>query len=331
MSQVSLSDWQQFLLSFPDAHILQTGEWGEIKAAFGWQVERVVWDQVGAQILFRPVFRLASLAYIPKGPVGIPSPLFWQEIIRVCRRKRALLLKVEPDCWETEAANMVTHWAGFHPHGRPIQVQRTIVVNLEGKPDDWLMRMKQKTRYNIRLAEKKGVEVAVSVNIQKFHKLMELTSARDGFAVHSLEYYQYVYDLFAAKNQCVLLEARWGEKTLAMIMVFYRGKRAWYFYGASTDEERNRMPTYLLQWEAMKWVAAQGCTEYDLWGIPDRDEDELERDFANREDGLWGVYRFKRGFGGQIKRTIGAFELGFVPGIVPLFRYFEKGARHRSE
>jgi lipid II:glycine glycyltransferase (peptidoglycan interpeptide bridge formation enzyme) len=102
--------------------------------------------------------------------------------------------------------------------------------------------------------------------------------------------------------------ASYEEKPLAAIMVFRRGKRAWYFYGASNNHERNRMPTYLLQWEAMKWAADQGVESYDLWGIPDGTEQELEEQFASRDDGLWGVYRFKRGFGGEIKRSAGVYQ-----------------------
>ena len=87
---------------------------------------------------------------------------------------------------------------------------------------------------------------------------------------------------------------------LAALMVFTRGARAWYVYGGSTDLQREKMPNYLLQWEAMRWARARGCTEYDLWGVPDEDEAVLEDGFADRSDGLWGVYRFKRGFGGEV-------------------------------
>ncbi|MBV6394873.1 MAG: hypothetical protein HFACDABA_00443 [Anaerolineales bacterium] len=91
-------------------------------------------------------------------------------------------------------------------------------------------------------------------------------------------------------------------------MVFARRRRVWYVYDASNDEERNRTPTYLLQWEAMKWAKARGCEEYDLWGVPDEDEATLEANFESRHDGLWGVYRFKRGFGGELKRAAQAMD-----------------------
>jgi lipid II:glycine glycyltransferase (peptidoglycan interpeptide bridge formation enzyme) len=102
-------------------------------------------------------------------------------------------------------------------------------------------------------------------------------------------------------------------------MVFTHGKRAYYMYGASTDEERNRMPTYLLQWEAMRWARAKGAEEYDLWGVPDEDEAILEANFESRHDGLWGVYRFKRGFGGAVKRSQQAVDRIYNPLLYRLY------------
>jgi len=173
--------------------------------------------------------------------------------------------------------------------------------------------MKQKTRYNIRLAEKKGVIVRTWDDMESFHKMMLVTGDRDHFGIHSLEYYRCAYELFHPMDMCELLVAEYEGKPLAALMVFARGRRAWYFYGASTDEERNRMPAYLLQWEAMKWAKARGCEEYDLWGVPDEEEPTLEANFEKQQDGLWGVYRFKRGFGGELKRVAQAMDRVYNP------------------
>ncbi len=105
-------------------------------------------------------------------------------------------------------------------------------------------------------------------------------------------------------------------------MVFAYGSRAWYFYGASTNQHRHRMPTYLLQWEAMRWARDQGCTEYDLWGVPDEDEHTLEDQFAERSDGLWGVYRFKRGFGGNLRRALGPWDRVYQPVLYTFYRWW---------
>ena len=173
--------------------------------------------------------------------------------------------------------------------------------------------MKPKCRYNIRLAEKKGVTVRAWDDIPAFHEMMTVTGGRDNFGVHSLEYYQRAYELFHPKGTCELLVAEYEGKPLASLMVFANGKRAWYVYGASNDQERNRMPTYLLQWEAIRWAKARGCEEYDLWGVPDENEEILEANFETRHDGLWGVYRFKRGFGGQLKRAAQALDRVYNP------------------
>jgi lipid II:glycine glycyltransferase (peptidoglycan interpeptide bridge formation enzyme) len=173
--------------------------------------------------------------------------------------------------------------------------------------------MKPKCRYNIRLAEKKGVTVRAWDDISAFHEMMTVTGGRDNFGVHSKEYYQRAYELFHPKGMCELLVAEYEGKPLASLMVFANGKRAWYVYGASNDYERNRMPTYLLQWEAIRWAKTRGCEEYDLWGVPDENEETLEANFESRHGGLWGVYRFKRGFGGEVRRSAQALDRVYNP------------------
>jgi peptidoglycan pentaglycine glycine transferase (the first glycine) len=103
------------------------------------------------------------------------------------------------------------------------------------------------------------------------------------------------------------------------LMVFAQGKRAWYLYGASRSAHREKMPTYMLQWEAIRWAKSKGCQVYDLWGIPDADEETLEAQFSKRSDGLWGVYRFKRGFGGRVTRTMGAWDRVYNPVLYRLY------------
>jgi lipid II:glycine glycyltransferase (peptidoglycan interpeptide bridge formation enzyme) len=102
--------------------------------------------------------------------------------------------------------------------------------------------------------------------------------------------------------------AEYEGRPLAGLMAFAWGQTAAYFYGASSNEERQRMPAYAAQWAAMRWAKAKGCMSYDLWGIPDAPEGELEEQFTGRTDHLWPVYRFKRGFGGEIRRTVGAAD-----------------------
>ncbi|MBN1372024.1 MAG: peptidoglycan bridge formation glycyltransferase FemA/FemB family protein [Anaerolineaceae bacterium] len=319
MTLLSSNEWDAFLNSTANAHVLQTAAWGELKSAFGWQPQRILSGQTGAQILFRHVAGF-SVAYLPKGPLGPDWPSLWPEVDRLCRQKRAIVLKVEPDCWDFEPLDAPARLPGFRADGIPVQPRRTLVVSLQGPESAWLERMKQKTRYNIRLAERKEITVRPTSDVDGFYALMQTTGLRDGFGVHSLDYYRRAYDLFHPRGLAELLLAEFEGRPLAALMVFALGKRAWYFYGASNDQERNRMPTYLLQFQAMRWAAARGCTEYDLWGVPDEDEDVLEAGFEQRSDDLWGVYRFKRGFGGVLRRAAPTYEKVYNPLLYALYR-----------
>ena len=314
MTEVTLTEWNQFLTNFPNVHLLQMGEWGELKEGFGWKPIRVISGNVGVQILFRRLPLGFTIAYMPKAVINneLLSNEFWREIDSVCKRNRAIFLKVEPDGWDDEFQLIsLPSFLVTSPHN--IQPPRTIIINIQDSEENILSRMKPKCRYNIRLAEKKGVTVRAWDDIAAFHAMMTITGGRDGFGVHSKEYYQRAYELFHPKGTCELLVAEYEGKPLASLMVFANAKRAWYVYGASNNEERNRMQTYLLQWEAIRWAKARGCEEYDLWGVPDEDEEILEAQFESRHDGLWGVYRFKRGFGGQLKRAAQALDRVYNP------------------
>lgn len=318
MATSSYTEWDEFLLSHPNAHILQTSEWGQLKEHFGWQTKHVIDENCGAQILFRKLPLGIKLAYIPKGPIGKISSQFWKHVDDLCEMEKAFLLKIEPDCWDDETEKFDDLQGLLKSN--TIQPRRTILVSLEDTEEEILDRMKQKTRYNIRLAGKKGVLVRESNDIKAFYRLIEETGKRDAFGVHSYEYYLSAYDNFYKKNKCALFLAEYENQPLAGIMVFINGNRAWYFYGASNEKERNRMPTYLLQWHAMKWAKEKGCKTYDLWGIPDEELPILEENFERRSDGLWGVYRFKRGFGGEIKRTASGYDKIYNPFIYFIFK-----------
>jgi len=324
MAEVNLTDWNHFLEHHPEAHLLQMGEWGELKKDFGWKPVRIILDDTtGAQILFRRLPLGLTIGYMPK-PVNsnwllvIDDP-FWKEVDSICKKNHAIFLKIEPDTWTDEF--QPSNFQAFKLSNYNIQPPCTITLSIKEDEEQILARMKPKCRYNIRLAEKKGVTIRAWDNILAFHEMMTVTGGRDNFGVHSLEYYQRAYELFHSKGTCELLVAEYEGKPLASLMVFANGKRAWYVYGASNDHERNRMPTYLLQWQAIRWAKARGCEEYDLWGVPDENEETLEANFESRHDGLWGVYRFKRGFGGQLKRAAQALDRVYNP---PLYWLYTK-------
>ena len=313
MPEVSLRQWNGFLQDHPNAHFLQTGEWGELKSDFGWRTARLIVDGIGAQLLFRKLPLGLTVGYIPKAQIPSDSSVagirFWGEVDQLCKDRRAILCKLECDEWVTGSMGVSAHGAAAPAATNAsrlslhsVQPRRTIIVDLHHSENVILERMKQKCRYNIRVAQKKGISVHIWDDVAAFHSMMVTTGDRNAFDVHSAAYYRRAYELFHGIGACELLVARYAERPLAALMVFARGRRAWYVYGGSTDLERERMPNYLLQWEAMRWAKGRGCEEYDLWGIPDQDEATLEADFADRQDGLWGVYRFKRGFGGEMRR-----------------------------
>ncbi|MGQ9709602.1 MAG: lipid II:glycine glycyltransferase FemX [Anaerolineae bacterium] len=334
--------WDDLVAAHPRAHILQTAEWGELKAAFGWSPQRVAVledgvPRAGALVLYRRLpLGLGSLAYVPRGPlVDWERPEEVAELLEAlagaARARRTITLIVEPDLPDEPRWRELLTALGLRPSPLgSIQPRRTLVVDIGRSEADILAAMKPKTRYNIRLAQRKGVTVGEGTesDFPAFHRLMAETAARDRFGVHAPAYYEQAYRLFVPRGWARLLMARVEGNPVAALMVFALGQRAWYFYGASSDAHREKMPTYRLQWEAMRWARSRGCAEYDLWGVPDEDEGRLEAEFTRRQDGLWGVYRFKRGFGGRLIRMIGAWERPLRPALHRI--YAAVAARRRA-
>jgi len=339
----SAAEWDRFVVSHPQAHILQSSAWGELKQRFGWRVRRVAVVEdgylcAGAQLLLRPLFpwlrRGPCLAYVPKGPLvdwedAYTTAALLSAIHPLARKEGSVCLTVEPEVVDARRLHARLRECGFRPSARNIQPRRTIHVDLRPSEGQILATMKSKTRYNIRLAQRREVEVRVADarDISAFYRLSRLTAERDEFNIHSHAYYQRAYDLFVPAGLARLLLAEYQGQSLAGLMAFACGPRAWYFYGASSNEERHRMPNYVLQWAAMCWARERGCETYDLWGVPDEEEAVLEAEFPARSEGLWGVYRFKRGFGGRVVRYIGTYDYVYRPLLYPLYR---RGLQWRS-
>ncbi len=318
--------WDDLVAAAPGGHVLQSWAWGELKSRFGWRVRRLAVDGALAQVLFRSLpGGLGSIAYVPRGPLAdyhdIRSLAALLDALQpLAREQRAICLKIEPSLEDDPLVAERLRSLGFRPSPQVIQPRRTILVDLVADPEELLGRMKQKTRYNIRLAARKGVTVRAGdeADLAPFYALMEITAQRDRFGIHMRAYYEAAHQLFVRAGQGRLLLAEYEGQLLAGLVVLgtgggKRGGTACYMYGASSDEHRNLLPTYFLQWKGMLWAREQGYRVYDLWGVPDEDEETLEEGFARRSDGLWGVYRFKRGFGGRLVRTAGAWDLVYAP------------------
>ncbi|MGC9467801.1 MAG: lipid II:glycine glycyltransferase FemX [Anaerolineae bacterium] len=331
--------WNRFLAGHERSSLLQTIEWGELKSGFGWDWELVTLDgakapRAGAVVLYRQLpLNLGTIAYVPRGPAldfddSSLVATFFEELHSAVRRHRAWACWIEPKILEGEGVEELLKSAGYKPTARTIQPRSTILVDLTPSEDDILMAMKSKTRYNIRLSARKGVTVRQGSveDIDVFYDLMEETGQRDEFGIHSRAYYRKAFELFAAEDRVALFIAKYKGEPLASLLAFAVGTESWYISGASSNRHRNRMPAYAVQWAAIQWAKARGCTVYDLWGIPDADEETLEDEFTERSDGLWGVYRFKRGFGGEVVRYIGLWEHALHP-LYPFARRLYEGVR----
>ena len=342
--------WNQIISNLPDPHFLQSYEWGQVKAKYGWAPYYAVWSADGkftvsqttdnwsldtsnfvaaSLILKRTALRRFSIFYAPKGPL-----MDWtNESLRkrvlddlqfFAKRQGAIFLKFDPDVVlgrgvpasvgeVTENSGQAVlsdlRRRGWVESSDQIQFKNTVMVDLSASEEDILMRMKQKTRYNVRLAEKKGVVIRVGnvEDLPALYKMYAETSVRDGFVIRNEEYYMTVWKLFmqgavSGQPSAVPLIAEVDGEAVAAIFLFMFAGRGYYVYGMSRDKHREKMPTYLLQWVAMKHAKAYGCLTYDLWGAPD---------VFDESDSMWGVYRFKEGLGGEVVRTLGAYD--FAP------------------
>lgn len=330
--------WDAFVRA--DGHLLQLSSWGNLKLQFGWQPLRVALADedgklcAGAQILLRRLpLRLGTMAYVPYGPlVDWEQPeqvaALLKAIRHAARRHRAAFLKIEPGFDIPPAA---LQQAGFRVSPQTVQPPNTVIIDLD---DDIMSRMNQGTRRNIRKSDKFEVEIreGTRADVDSFNAMLDETGDRQEFGVHVAEYYELAYDLFVASGDAALLLGSYDGKDLAGVFAFKLGDASWYLYGASRDVERQRMASFGVQWAAIEWAKAHGCTTYDMYGIPDEDEATLEAHFQERHDGLWGVYRFKRGWGGRVARTVGAWDMVYNPLLYWLYQQYLKRrtVRHDS-
>lgn len=335
--------WDDFVAS-RGGHVLQSTAWGELKSRFGWSALRLalVRDDTliaGAQILFRRLPLGLRLAYIPRGPVvdfndHSTVDALCDALFTVAKSRGAFMLKLEPNCLEQLAPDLLL--AFNLKLSTCIQPRTTIHLDLTRDLDTILAQMKSKWRYNIRLAERKGITVREgnADDSPTFYRLMQITSERDQFAVHSSDYYRTTFELFTARDYARLFVAEYAHEPLAMIFVTAFGGEAIYLYGASSNAHRERMPNHVLHWAAIQWAKARGCVRYDLWGVAavadalggvrhSRDQtanvpgvsegisEPSESNSANASPPQHGLYQFKQGFGGQLVQYAGGYDAVF--------------------
>lgn len=314
MAATSDAQWNSFVLAHDRGHFLQLSYWAHQKEAYGWHSTIATLQPqgkiiAGAQILFRPLpLGLGTMAYLPYGAYVSEQeqwPALLKEIHTCAKSHRAAFLKWEPGFFFLEDPGQ---W-GFSQSPQRIQPPRTIMLTINRDDEEIQKSMNQGTRRNIRKAYKNDIRYfhATEADLPRFTELMATTGERNEFGVHEPAYYELMFKLFTPDYATLILAEHEGD-LLAANFVTGIGNTAVYLEGASSNEKRNLMAAYGVQWEAIQWARQRGCTYYDLWGVPDENPEILEAQFQDRSDGLWGVYRFKRGWGGDVIRSAGAWD-----------------------
>jgi lipid II:glycine glycyltransferase (peptidoglycan interpeptide bridge formation enzyme) len=323
---------------------LQSALWAQLKQSFGWKALPVKWrrgDEAGVLlILIRNLIPGLSLAYIPHGPEaeagGEDRELFLIELARELRGVLPLgcfFIRFDLPEFRLNGEDAPLYDKPLVKAPLDIQPPDTVVLPLnlpedrrgEDLLDSILAGMHKKTRYNIRLAAKKGVRVEVCgrEKLKDWYTLSKITAVRDKIGIHGFGYYDRLFDLVdssaVAEQELQLLMAYSPEdELLAGVIILFRGREAVYLYGASSNENRQLMPAYALQWQALRTAVEKQCGEYDLYGIPPTDDPEHP---------MHGLYRFKTGFGGEIRHRPGTWDYPYSHLLYLFYKLMEHARR----
>jgi lipid II:glycine glycyltransferase (peptidoglycan interpeptide bridge formation enzyme) len=308
--------WDELIVANPDGgQILQTRAWGEFKRAWGWRPTYWIAEagdtEVAVLFLRRRIWGFGDLWYAPKGPGVLDTAPLVALLADRRPMSGAFLVKVEPEIEEARADSAALLRAGLRKSPTDVQMSRsTIVVDIEGDEEALLASFKPKCRYNIRLAARRGVEVAAvpmtEANIATMYSLMAATRERAGFFLRSERYFRGYWELQAASGQGQLFFASWQGQVLAGVFATFVGDRGWYKDGGSIKEHSELMAPHLLQWEVMRWLRQRGVCSYDLVAVP-------HSSALSESHPLYGLYRFKSGFSDTITDFIGTWDLPLRP------------------
>lgn len=331
-------EWNDFVASSVCCNITQSYEWGEMLPYLGDDRLRVgVVDADGKLcaamlvLVARAPIINQTYFYAPRGPVvddpNSPAVAVLLNFVKTEAHKRhAFMLSIEPS-----VADDNTEWQvamrryGFRSSPYAKHIRHEWVLDISPDEKAVLAQMKEKWRYNIRLAGRKGITVRRAESqedFDKWYKLYITTSDRDQFFIHPQDFYEKVLALFKEDDRAALFLAEFEGKPIAGTIILWLGEWSWYMYGASANEQRERMPNHLLQWTSMQWAKSKGCKYYNFRGIPDVLEEGQE---------LWGVYTFKRGFGGFPIRFMETQELVYNPLVYQVYRKLLEVKRWRDE
>jgi len=317
----TLAEYEAFNAAHPNGHFLQSHAWALVKDQWQWQAI-IVRDDAGVilgslSMLIRAVPGLPyTIMYAGRGPVcNYHDEPTLAELTRgakeIARRHRAYVLSLDPDVGhdDTGFADLM-RGLGYRQKAATkdfddVQPRFVFRLDIAGRTQDEIFAgFSQKTRYNIRLAIKKGVEVKLGddASVDDFADIMRATGARDNFIVRGAPYFRRLLECMG--DHARLYMAYFEGRPIAGTLAVHYGDKVWYLYGASANEARNVMPNYLLQWQMIQWAVQAGCRTYDFRGVSGD---------LSESNPLYGLYRFKKGFGGDFTEFAGLFNYVFRP------------------
>lgn len=310
-------------------HPLQTWSWGEFRKACGKHIRRVgVFDgetlRLGIQASFHPLpIGGYSVGYFPRGPLPTEDQL--SVVHALAREENALFIKIEPnvalpvaDTPDYSALDTFLKSEGGQT-GRPFFATYTFQIDLTQTENQLFDNLESKTRYNVRLAKKKGVEIienTSSEGMQTYIEILKETTRRNAFYAHTPEYFQTMWQTVGSSKMMRIFEARYEGDVLASWIMFLHNGVLYYPYGASRSIHRNVMASNLLLWEMILYGKKSGATLFDLWGSLGPDADQSDR--------WYGFHKFKSGYGGTLMRFLGSYDIVENQPFYGVFRTAEK-------
>lgn len=324
--------YDQFVAAHPRGHFMQTRMWGNHKSSWQWAglLRRNDAGEVTGSmaLMIRRIPGMPySMMYGCRGPVCAEDDLetardLLEAAKDLAKKRHCYILKVDPDIRSdnTAFAALLTE-LGFtpppnHKNFESIQPRYVFRLDVAGKDEETLLNsFESKTRYNIRLAQRKGVVVRVCGDeaVEDFSRIMNETGSRDNFIVRTPDYFRSL--LRCLGDNARLYMAYHGEKPIAGTIAIRFAGKVWYLYGASSNEDRNLMPNYLLQWEMIRWAIESGCFLYDFRGVSGD---------LSPENPLYGLYRFKKGFNGEFTEFLGEYDYVLKPWVVTAVKRMRK-------
>lgn len=306
-------------------HPLQSWEWGEFREKMGQKVLRLgVFDGKklvsGYQATVHPIPHTQySIIYLPKGP--LPDKLMLESLAKIGKQENAIFVKMEP------AIQKASGFENIHKFllenncrvGKPNFPKYTFYLDLTKKEEDLMQAMHPKTRYNLRLAQKYGVEVSEDNSPKAFEthlKLLLETIKRQGFYAHTPDYHRKMWEILQPAGIAHLLVAKYKKNPLVTWILFVFNKVLYYPYGSSSREYKEVMPSYTMMWEAIQFGKRQKCKIFDLWGTPGPN--------PSPSDPWFGFHRFKLGFSPELIEFIGTYDLVLNLYLYPLYNLADK-------